>query len=335
LRVLVTGGAGYIGSHACKALARAGHEPIAYDNLRTGHRWAVKWGPLEHGDIGDAPRLAEILRRHQPQAVMHFAALAYVGESVAQPDLYYRTNVSGTVTLLDAMRQQGVERLVFSSTCATYGSPAALPIVETSPQRPVNPYGRSKLMVEEILRDYANAFGLNATALRYFNAAGADPDGEIGEEHDPEPHLLPLVLQAALGARPQIDVYGEDYDTPDGTCVRDYIHVTDLAAAHVAALERIGDGFAAFNLGTGSGASVRQVIAAAERVTGRTIPVRSSSRRVGDPPALLADASQARDTLAWRPQHEHLDTMIETAWRWMTEHRAKVGLQNLAPKPPG
>ena len=325
MRVLVTGGAGYIGSHACKALARAGHTPIAYDSLRTGHRWAVRWGPFEHGDIGDAARLGEVMQAHRPDAVMHFAALAYVGESVERPDLYYRVNVGGSLTLLAAMRDAGVGRMVFSSTCATYGEPETTPIAETAAQSPVNPYGRSKLMVEQILRDQSAAYGLNVTALRYFNAAGADPDGETGEEHDPETHLLPLVLQTAAGLRSHIDIYGQDWPTPDGSCVRDYIHVADLASAHVAALERgTANGFAAYNLGTGAGASVVEAIAAARRVTGKPIPTRSAPRRPGDPPVLVADAALAREALGWTPALPGLEAMIETAWRWMIEHRGKV-----------
>ena len=325
LRVLVTGGAGYIGSHACKALASAGHTPIAFDNLRTGHRWAVKWGPLEHGDITDAAQVNEVLRRTKPDAVMHFAALAYVGESVSQPNLYYRTNVGGTLALLEAMRHKRIEKFVFSSTCATYGEPESLPIRETAEQRPVNPYGRSKLMAEEILRDYVSAYSLSAVALRYFNAAGADVQGEIGEEHDPEPHLIPLVLQTALGLRPHIEIYGEDYETADGACVRDYVHVSDIARAHVAAVERgVVNGFAAFNLGTGHGSSVKEVIEAARRVTGRTIAVKSAPRRQGDPPVLVADASLAEAVLGWAPEEGELDLIIESAWRWMSEHRFKV-----------
>jgi UDP-arabinose 4-epimerase len=323
LRVLVTGGAGYIGSHACKALAAAGHTPIAFDNLRTGHRWAVRWGPFEHGDVTDPARIAEALRAHRPEAVMHFAALAYVGESVQRPDLYYRVNVGGTLSLIEAMRATDVGRMVFSSSCATYGEPATTPICESAAQQPVNPYGWSKLMSEQVLRDASQAFGLSVTALRYFNAAGADPDGEVGEEHEPETHLLPLVLQAAAGRRTHIDIFGDDYPTPDGACVRDYIHVSDLAAAHVAALER-SDGFAAFNLGVGRGASVKQVIEAARKVTGKAIPARVAARRPGDPPVLVADARLAGESLAWAPVLPDLETMIETAWRWMRDHRDKA-----------
>lgn len=329
MRVLVTGGAGYIGSHACKALALAGHLPIAYDNLRTGHRWAVKWGPLEHGDITDGMRLNEVLRRTQPDAVMHFAALAYVGESVAEPALYYRTNVGGTINLLEAMRAQNIEKLVFSSTCATYGGLGNTPIAESAEQRPMNPYGRSKLMAEAILRDYTRAYSLSAIALRYFNAAGADIGGEIGEEHDPEPHLLPLILQAALGLRPHVEIYGDDYDSPDGTCIRDYVHVADLARAHVAALERSGaNGFAAYNLGTGRGTSVKTVIDTARRVTRRAIKTKICLRRPGDPATLVADASLARAALDWGAEQSSLENMIETSWRWMSEHRTKVASPN-------
>jgi UDP-arabinose 4-epimerase len=326
MRVLVTGGAGYIGSHACKALAAAGHEPLVYDNLRTGHLWAVKWGLFEHGDICDPVRLDEVMRQHRPEAVMHFAALAYVGESVALPHIYYRTNVGGTLALLHAMRSCGAERIVFSSSCATYGVPSLTPIEESSPQQPVNPYGRSKLMAETILRDHVEAYGFSATALRYFNAAGADPDGELGEEHHPETHLLPIVLQAAAGTRTHIDIYGDDYDTSDGTCIRDYVHVSDLATAHVAALERCRpQTFSALNLGTGQGVSVREVIAATAEVTGRSIATKIGPRRPGDPPALVASSALAEKALDWRPQHPHLRQMIETAWGWMTTDRVREG----------
>jgi len=327
LRILVTGGAGYVGSHICKALEAAGHTPVVFDNLRTGHRWAVKWGPLEIGDISDTSAVQAAIQRHEIEAVMHFAALAYVGESVAHPEIYYRANVAGTISLLDAMRAEGVERLVFSSTCATYGDVETLPIVETTPQIPVNPYGRSKLMVEHVLRDFAVAHPLGAVALRYFNAAGADVEGDIGEEHHPEPHLIPLVLQTALGERAAIDIFGDDYDTPDGACIRDYIHVSDLATAHVAALDRCETrGFSAFNLGTGQGVSVKEMIEVARKVTGRPIASRIASRRPGDPSALVADASLARRSLGWTPRHSAPEILVETAWRWMTQHRAKVGL---------
>jgi len=327
MKILVTGGAGYIGSHACKALARAGHEPIAYDNMSTGHAWAVKWGPLERGDILDTQRLSAVMEHHRPGAVMHFAALAYVGESVLHPDRYYKTNVVGTLSLLNTMRDHRISKLIFSSTCASYGVPATLPIAETAPQSPVNPYGRSKRMAEQILQDYSSAHGLGVVALRYFNAAGADNDGDIGEEHMPETHLIPLVLQAAAGLREGVEVFGSDYPTPDGTCVRDYVHVSDLASAHVTALGacRLGS-FDAYNLGGGRGVSVAEIIEVAKLVTGREIRVRLSERREGDPPILVADSTRARDELGWRQEYPEIESMISTAWRWLREKRSGVGL---------
>jgi len=316
--VLVTGGAGYIGSHACKALAAAGYRPVAYDNLVHGHPWAVRWGPLVEGDLLDPARLAEAFARHRPRAVLHFAAYAYVGESVERPAKYYRNNVAGTLNLLEAMRAHGVDRLVFSSTCATYGLPRQERLREDHPQDPVNPYGRSKWMVERLLADYAGAYGLRAIALRYFNAAGADPEGELGELHRPETHLVPRVLLAAAGAGEAVTIHGDDYDTPDGTCVRDYVHVSDLARAHVLALEALDRGppFRAYNLGCGAGHSVRQVIRRAEAVTGRPVPHRVGPRRAGDPPRLVADAAQARAALGWTPVWGDLDSLLAHAWRW-------------------
>jgi UDP-arabinose 4-epimerase len=330
--VLVTGGAGYIGSHACKALAATGCRPIAYDNLVHGHERAVKWGPLEVGDILDAKRLDEVIVRYSPSAVMHFAAFAYVGESVGDPAKYYRNNVSGTVTLLDAMRLRGVDRIVFSSTCATYGVPDRTPIVEDATQRPINPYGASKLMVERILADYGVAYGLKSIALRYFNAAGADPEGEIGEDHDPETHLIPLVLDAARGARPHVMIFGDDYDTPDGTCVRDYVHVSDLAEAHVRALSAIAglSGHRAYNLGVGHGISVAEIIEAARRVTRCEIPVVIGDRRPGDPATLFADATRAKAELGWRTLNSDLEKMIATAWRWRTSRDSRPALRETA-----
>ena len=316
--ILVTGGAGYIGSHACKALAKAGYAPVTYDNLSAGQRWAVKWGPFEAGDILDRNRLDDVMRKHRPAAVMHFAACAYVEESVDDPAKYYRSNVAGTLSLLEAMRAHDVRRIVFSSTCATYGVPDQVPIPDGHPQDPINPYGASKLMVERILSDYHSAYGLESVSLRYFNAAGADPDGEIGECHDPETHLIPLVLEAALGHRPSVEVFGDDYDTEDGTCIRDYIHVNDVAAAHICALAYLDSGGAttAFNVGNGSGFSVHQVIAAAERVTGRSIARKAAPRRPGDPPVLVSDSTRAREELGWGPSVTDLGTIIETAWTW-------------------
>jgi len=317
VRILVTGGAGFIGSHACKALAKAGHEPVVLDNLRTGHRWAVRFGPFVHGDILETERVATALREHRIEAVMHFAALAYVGESIARPDLYYRTNVAGSLSLLEAMRLADVSRFVFSSTCATFGN-IDHPIAESDGQSPINPYGASKLMVERLLQDYAAAFGIASVALRYFNAAGADPEGELGEVHEPETHLLPIALQVAAGLRPQLDVMGTDYATPDGTCVRDYIHVCDLADAHVAALRALEPGrFQAFNLGNGNGFSVRQVVDRVAAVTGREVAWQAAPRRAGDPPSLVADASAARDRLGWLPRYPALDDMIAHAWSFM------------------
>jgi UDP-arabinose 4-epimerase len=315
--VLVTGGAGYVGSHAAKALARAGYRPVVFDNLTRGHRAAVRWGPFVEGDIADRARLVAAIEQHQAIAVMHFAAFAYVGESVADPALYYRNNLAGSLALFDAMRETGLDKIVFSSTCATYGTPDAVPIPESARQLPVNPYGETKLAIERALHWY-QGYGLRSVALRYFNAAGADRDGEIGETHEPETHLIPLVLEAALGRRPFVEVYGTDYPTPDGTAIRDYIHVEDLAAAHVAALEHLAEGGdnLALNLGTGHGHSVRAVIAAAERVSGRQVPHRTAPRRPGDPPVLVADARLAARRLGWQARSSDLDTIIGTALAW-------------------
>lgn len=316
--VLVTGGAGYIGSHACKALSRAGYLPIAYDNLTNGHEWAVKWGPLERGDILDRRRLDDVLIKYKPTAILHFAAFAYVGESVKDPGKYYRNNVSGSLNLLEAARDNHITSLVFSSTCATYGIPDKLPITEEAVQRPINPYGASKLMVERMIADFGAAHGIRSIILRYFNAAGADPDNEIGEQHAPETHLIPLLLDAATGRRPNITVYGTDYDTPDGTCIRDYIHVSDLAEAHVAAIILLENNNASriFNIGTGTGYSVKQVIDTVCRIVGVTVPVTYGSRRAGDPSQLISDASRAREELTWTPRITSLEGIISTAWAW-------------------
>ena len=329
LNILVTGGAGYIGSHTCKALAAAGFMPVAYDNLVFGHEWAVKWGPLARGDILDRGRLEEVFRQYKPSAIVHFAAYAYVGESVEQPAKYYKNNVTGTLTLLEAMRDHGVEQMVYSSTCATYGRPQMIPIPEHHPQNPVNPYGASKLMVEQILADFSAAYGLRSISLRYFNAAGADADGEIGEDHDPETHLIPLVLQTAAGKRPNITIYGTDYDTPDGTCIRDYVHVSDLAEAHVLALKALSSNgsSASYNLGTGRGFSVREVIETAHSVTGREIRVQEGPRRPGDPPQLVADATRAKTELGWTPKYADLDQIVKSAWSWSLRHHPALGQQ--------
>jgi UDP-arabinose 4-epimerase len=322
--VLVTGGAGYVGSHACKALAGAGYTPVVFDNLVYGHEAAVRWGPLARGNILDRAELDAAFRQYSPCAVMHFAAYAYVGESVENPGKYYRNNFCGTLNLVEAMRDHGVDKLIFSSTCATYGVPRSLPIPESHEQVPINPYGRSKLMIEQLLRDFDHAHALRSVSLRYFNAAGADPDGETGEDHDPETHLIPLVLDAAAGLRPHITVYGTDYPTGDGTCIRDYIHVTDLARAHLLALQYLGNGgsTSVYNLGNGKGFSVTEVINAARRVTGREIPVVIGARRPGDPPALVGDASLIRAQLGWEPRLGSLEDMVGTAWRW---HRRNDG----------
>lgn len=314
-RILVTGGAGYIGSHAAKALANAGFTPIVFDNLSRGHREAVKWGPLIQGDLHDAVALDAAFRQYRPEAVMHFAAFAYVGESVSNPFLYYHNNVSGTLSLLQAMKRACCERLVFSSTCATYGIPSVLPITEETPQSPVNPYGASKLMVERILAEADTAYGLKSISLRYFNAAGGDPDGEIGEEHDPETHLIPLALKVAKGTG-CLQVFGDDYDTRDGSCIRDYIHVCDLADAHVLALRWLLEGKPSrvFNLGNGQGFSVFDVIGAVRKVTGRDVPFKVVARRPGDPPILIASARRAYLDLGWQPLFSSIETQIEHAW---------------------
>ena len=317
--VLVTGGAGYIGSHACKALAAAGYRPVTNDNLSIGNRWAVRWGPLERGDILDAARLHEAFKLHRPVGVLHFAALALVGESMQAPGLYYRTNVTGAVNLLDACRIHDAPAFVFSSTCAVYGTPERMPIAEDAAPRPINPYGASKLMVERILDDYDMAYGLRHVALRYFNAAGADPEGEIGEARDVETHLVPLALDAVLGRRPALQVFGDDYPTPDGTAVRDYIHVSDLAEAHVRALGLLLDGGPSrkLNLGTGHGYSVRQVLDAAAAVTGRPVPHGLAPRRPGDPPELVADPRAAFALLGQDlTARSGLARIVETAWAW-------------------
>lgn len=322
-RVLVTGGAGYIGSHACKALAHAGFEPVCLDSLERGHRTAVRWGPFVHGDLGDGALVERVLRESRVVAVMHFAAYAYVGESMQQPGRYFRNNVENALRLLEAMRGAGVGHFVFSSTCATYGLPQALPIREDHPQQPVNPYGESKLFVERALRWHGVAHDLRWMALRYFNAAGADPDGELGEEHEPETHLMPLALETALGRRAAVDVLGTDYPTRDGTAVRDYVHVTDLADAHVLALRHLLGGGAseALNLGTGRGHSVLEVLEAVKCAAGRQVATRLAPRRAGDPAELYADPSRARELLGWEPRLSDLDTLVATAWHW---HRDRL-----------
>lgn len=323
MRILVTGGAGYIGSHTAMVLAAAGHEPVVFDDMSQGHDWAVKWGPLERGSLSDPARLAQVFAAHPIDAVVHFAASALVGESMTNPAKYFRNNTVATLNLLDAMRDAGVSTLVFSSTCATYGDPVRVPIDEAHPQVPVNPYGESKLMIEKIMRWYGEAYGLRWMALRYFNAAGADPEGRIGEDHDPESHLIPLVIGAAQGARPPVKIFGTDYPTADGTAIRDYIHVLDLADAHLRALDRLRSGTAsqAINLGTGRGHSVREVVDTIARVAGKPVPVVESPRRPGDPPELVAAPERARDVLGWTCRYAELETIVRHAWAWQEKHR--------------
>ena len=326
MKILVTGGAGYVGSHAARWLARAGHEVWVYDNLSLGHRPAVAPGRLIVGELADEPLLKQVLKKHVIEAVMHFAAFALVGESVLDPAKYYRNNVASSLCLLDAMRAAGVLKIVFSSTTATYGAPTRIPIAEDEPQLPINPYGFGKLVVERALADYAGAYGLAYAALRYFNAAGASPDGDLGEDHTPESHLIPIVLQVALGQRERITIFGDDYPTPDGTCIRDYVHVDDLAQAHLLALEKLQPGKGIhLNLGTGRGYSVRQVIDACRKVTGHPIPETIGPRRAGDPPELVADATRARQQLGWVPRYPELESIVATAWQWHKTHPRGYG----------
>ncbi len=326
-RVLVTGGAGFIGAHACKALAGSGALPVAFDNLTTGHADAVLWGPLVRGDVRDRGALVSAMKQFRIDVIMHFAASAYVGESVSDPALYFDNNVGGMIALLDAAREAGVRQIVFSSSCATYGVPALLPISEHTPQNPINPYGRTKLICEQMLRDYGAAYGLRHVALRYFNAAGADPAGMIGEQHEPETHLLPLALRAAAGGQ-ALNVFGNDYDTPDGTCIRDYVHVADLARAHLAALTYLQAGreSLAVNIGSGRGHSVLEICAAIARVTGRAVPLRFAPRRAGDPPVLTADPMLAAHRLGFRTELSDIDTIVRHAAPWfgLTDRQAQV-----------
>lgn len=317
LRVLVIGGAGYIGSHMVKMLGQQGCRVTTLDDLSSGHRDAVLCGDFVQGNFGDRAVLDAVLSQGF-DAVMHFASFIQVGESVQQPDKYYRNNVTYTLGLLDAMRAHGVNKFIFSSTAATFGEPQYTPIDERHPQQPINPYGRTKLMVEQALADYDKAYGFKSVCLRYFNAAGADPQGQLGERHDPETHLIPLILQAASGRRSHISVFGQDYDTPDGTCIRDYIHINDLCSAHWLALQSLmsGQSSQAYNLGNGNGFSVQEVIDAAKQVTGRNIPVQHTPRRAGDPARLVADATQARQKLGWQPQYADLATIVQHAWAW-------------------
>ncbi len=319
---MVVGGAGYIGSHMCKYLANSGYNPIVFDNFVYGHRQAIKWGPFIEGSIGDLKLLRHVFLEYQIAAVMHFAAFCYVGESVADPAKYYRNNVANTINLLEVMVEKSIPNFMFSSSCSIYGEPIEIPITEQHPQNPISPYGRSKLMVERILEDFKSAYGLDYISLRYFNAAGADPDGELGEDHKPETHLIPLVLQVAFGQRDSINIFGDDYSTRDGTCIRDYIHINDLAQAHLLALERLlnGQSGGSYNLGNGDGNSVREVIEVARIVTGNPIPLKVVERRPGDPGTLIGSCQKAINDLGWNPRFSDLRTIIETAWRWHKSH---------------
>ena len=320
MNILVIGGAGYIGSCTSKALARAGHRVTVYDNLSTGHRDLVKWGTLVEGDILDAPRLRDCLKTVRPDGIIHFAAFSQVGESVRDPGKYIRNNVGGTLNILEAMQDAGIRNIVVSSTASVYGIPGRKPVTEACPTLPINPYGETKLFMERMLADFALSYGLSWTALRYFNAAGADPEGETGERHTPETHLIPRALMALDGKVPDFHVMGDDYPTRDGTCIRDYIHVQDLADAHIRAMERLlkekdGEG-TAMNLGTGTGLSVMEILNAIEAVTGRTMTYTTGPRRAGDPPALVADSSRARELLGWKPSRSGVEDIIRDAWNW-------------------
>ena len=320
-RVLITGGAGFIGSHTVKALSAVGIEPIVFDNFSTGHAWAAKWGTFIEGDLEDRLLLQKIFEDNNIDAVIHFAANAYVGESMQNPGKYFRNNVVNTLNLLEAMQAQDVKRIVFSSSCTTYGIPTQLPIAESAPQTAISPYGESKLMGEQLLKWYGVCHQMHSVILRYFNASGADVDGEIGEDHDPETHLVPLVIGAALNHYPPIQIFGDDYPTPDGTAIRDYVHVSDLAEAHVKAVQHLLEGkeSLAVNLGSGRGSSVWEVIRTVERVTGRSVPFVLAPRRAGDPATLIADSSKAFEKLGWKPR-QNLEQIVETAWRWHTRN---------------
>jgi len=318
VNILVTGGAGYIGSHTAKSLSRAGFAPVVYDNLSAGHRWSVKWGPLIEADLSDKASLKQALKEHNVTAAIHFAAHAYVGESAQEPRRYFQNNVANTLILLDALLDAGISHVVFSSSCAVYGEPRSLPISESHTKLPVNPYGESKLFIERVLEWYGRAYGMRWAALRYFNAAGADPEGELGEVHHPETHLVPCLIEAALGRLDTVELFGDDYPTPDGTAVRDYVHVSDLAEAHVATLQHLvsgGESFSA-NLGSGHGASVREVVSVVEHVSGKPIHTKIAPRRPGDPAILVADPTLVGKIIGWRAKHSSLEHIVSTAWNW-------------------
>lgn len=318
MAILVCGGAGYIGSHINKQLHKEGYETVVFDNLVYGHREAVKWGYFEQGDLKNIEDIERVFQNHQIDAVFHFAAYAYVGESVSEPEKYYYNNVANTLNLLQVMRKHGCKKIIFSSTCATYGEPESVPITEDMPQNPINPYGATKLMMERIFKDYHTAYGLEFVVLRYFNAAGADPEGEIGESHNPETHIIPLVLDAASGKRADIKVFGTDYDTPDGSCVRDYIHVYDLATAHLLALHHLEAGKESdfFNLGNALGTSVLEVVKSVRKVTGKGFKVVLTDRRPGDPAKLVGSSEKAQRILGWKPIYGDIDTIVKHAWNW-------------------
>ncbi|MEZ6141821.1 MAG: UDP-glucose 4-epimerase GalE [Zavarzinella sp.] len=325
MKILLVGGAGYIGSHTYRLLLDRGHDVLVYDNLSSGHRCVISPPHLVVGDLADQHLLDHTVLSNRIEAVVHFAAHAQVGESVTHPSKYYRNNVVNSIQLLECLRKNGVPRLVFSSSAAVYGNPQQEIIDENHPKLPINPYGRTKWMIEQVMADYAEAYGLSCTALRYFNAAGAASDGTIGEDHTPETHLIPLAIQAALGVRPELAIFGEDYPTPDGTCIRDFIHVTDLALAHALALEDPTPGYRAFNLGNGHGFSVKEIVQAVERISGKTVPVRLAARRPGDPPRLVASSEQIRQHLGWQASFPTLDAIISSAWQWHSSHPQGYG----------
>jgi UDP-arabinose 4-epimerase len=334
MNILVTGGAGYIGSHTAKTLVRNHYRPIVIDDLSTGHAHNVKWGPFVRASLNDTAVVRSVLKEHKIEAVVHFAGSALLGESVTRPLAYFQNNVGGTLSLLQAMLDVGVKDIVFSSTCATYGMPTAIPITEDQPQKPINPYGESKLAIERVLQWMGLAGQLRWVALRYFNAAGADPDGELGEEHECETHLIPLAIGAVLKQRERLQIFGTDYATPDGTAIRDYIHVSDLASAHISALQYLSQGgeSRALNLGTGKGASVLEVIATVEAVAGRAVPSVATSRRPGDPPVLVASSEMAQRLLRWEPSYSSLETVVETAWRWHSGAEGRADVQSSTSK---
>lgn len=325
-KILVVGGAGYIGSHTAKLLAATGHDPVVFDNLSAGHEWAVQWGPLEKGDLLDRDRIAQVVRKHRPDAAMHFASLINVGDSVKEPGSYWHNNVTGSINLMEALVGAGVDQLVFSSTCAVYAPTDAATLNEDLPFGPISAYGNTKRAIEMMIEDYEKAYGIRCAILRYFNASGADADATTGEAHDPETHLIPLALAAAAGDRNRLKIFGNDYDTPDGTCIRDYIHVTDLATAHVLAIDRLLDGATsgAFNLGAGKGYSVREVVDCVGRVVGKEVPADDAPRREGDPARLVANIDRAREVLGWDPTHSDLEKIVSDAWRWYGKFRQKM-----------